>query len=122
MIHSKMSLALSLDNLNDEGAKALLWPVNDSPQVFDCLDYETVRLFSFTLLHLFFVLIISRQTWSLKIDTCILCFLHMSTSSTSSTSHSLTTLTSNTSSSLRVRQSSTSLSLRIFPSYLSHYL
>lgn len=33
MTRSKMSLALSLDSLNDEGANAFLWPVNDSPRV-----------------------------------------------------------------------------------------
>lgn len=33
MTGSEMSLALSVDSVNDEGANAFLWPVNDSARV-----------------------------------------------------------------------------------------
>ena len=58
MMGSKMISTSSLHSFNDQSANAFEWTVNRLPLGFDCFDYDTVRLLSFTLLRLRFVLII----------------------------------------------------------------
>ena len=58
MMGSKMTSTSSLHSFNDESANAFEWTVNKLTLGFDCFDYDTVRLLSFTLLRLRFVLII----------------------------------------------------------------
>ena len=58
MMGSKMTSISSLHSFNDESANAFEWTINKLPLGFDCFDYDTMRLLSFTLLPLRFVLII----------------------------------------------------------------